>query len=312
MPASTDAVLLVAYGGPTRSEEIRPFLDRVLHGRPVSNERYEEVVRHYEMVGGSSPINRLTFRQAEGLQKQLAAEGGALPVYVGMRHWKPLLSETLSTMAGEGRCHARGVILAPHPSRASRESYIEAVEEARRQAGPDAPEVSFSRPFYDHPLFIEALAARLGVTLDGLDADRRRTASVIYTAHGIPVGMAKQSGYDEAFARTAELVSRSLGIDSFTIAYQSRSGNPNDPWLEPDIGDALREAARRGDRTIVVAPIGFVCDHVEVLYDLDIEARGIARDLGLEFHRAATAGDHPAFIGMLAALVRDVSSRPGA
>lgn len=312
MPARDDAVLLIAYGGPTRFEEIRPFLDRVLHGRSVPQERYEEVVRHYEMVGGCSPINRLTFRQAEGLQKRLAADGGELPVYVGMRHWKPLLCEALATMAAAGKRHARGVILAPHPSQASRESYIEAVEEARRQVGPDAPKVSFSRPFYDHPLFIEALAGRLRVTLDGLDADRRRAASVLYTAHSIPVGMAKESGYDETFARTAELVSRSLGIDSWTIAYQSRSGNPDDPWLEPEIGDALREAARRGDRTIVVAPIGFVCDHVEVLYDLDIEACGIARDLGLEFHRSATAGDHPAFIGMLAALVRDRTAHSGA
>ena len=312
MPASDDAVLLIAYGGPTRPEEIRPFLDRVLHDRLVPKERYEEIVRHYEMVGGCSPINRLTFRQAEGLEKRLAAAGGGLPVYVGMRHWKPLLSDTLSTMAGEGKRRARGVILAPHPSRASRESYIEAVEEARRQIGPDAPEVSFSRPFFDHPLFVDALTARLGSTLDGLDADRRHTAAVVYTAHSIPVGMAKQSGYDQAIARTAELVSRSIGIDAWTIAYQSRSGNSNDPWLEPDIGDALREAARRGDRTIVVAPIGFVCDHVEVLYDLDIEARSIARDLGLEFHRVATAGDHPAFIGMLAALVGDRAARSGA
>ena len=312
MPASDDAVLLIAYGGPTRPEEIRPFLDRVLHGRPVMQERYEEIVRHYEMVGGCSPINRLTFRQAEGLEKRLAAAGGGLPVYVGMRHWKPLLSEALSTMAGEGRRRARGVILAPHPSRASRESYIEAVEEARRQVGPDAPQVAFSRPFFDHPLFVEALAARLGETLDRLDSDRRRAASVVYTAHSIPIEMAKQSGYDEAIARTAGLVSRSIGIDAWTIAYQSRSGNPNDPWLEPDIGDALREALRRGDRTIVVAPIGFVCDHVEVLYDLDIVARGIARDLGLEFHRAATVGDHPAFIDMLAALVGDPASSAGA
>ncbi len=312
MAARDTAVLLVAYGGPTRPEEIRPFLDRVLHDRPVPKERYEEVVRHYEMVGGCSPINRLTFRQAEGLEKQLAAAGGGLPVYVGMRHWKPLLSQTLSTMAGEGRRRARGVILAPHPSQASRESYIDAVEEARSQVGPDAPEVSFCRPFFDHPLFVEALTARLGATLDRLEADRRRSTSVIYTAHSIPVGMAKQSRYEQAIARTAELVSRSIGIDAWTIAYQSRSGNPNDPWLEPDIGDALREAARRGDRTIVVAPIGFVCDHVEVLYDLDIEARGVARDLGLEFHRAATAGDHPAFIGMLAALVGDLATHSGA
>ncbi len=300
-----EAVLLIAYGGPTRAEEIRPFLDRVLAGRPVPRERYEEVVRHYEMVGGASPINRLTRLQADSLRALLRREGPDLPVYVGMRHWTPLLAETLSGMARDGCRRARAVILAPHPSHASRESYIEAVERGRGEVGPDAPEVTFADPFYEHPLFIESLAGRVRETLDALDAGDRRAARLIYTAHSIPTGMSERSGYARTLARTALLVSRALGIDAWEIAYQSRSGNPKDPWLEPDIGDALREARRRGERVVVAAPIGFVCDHVEVLYDLDIEARGIASEIGLAFHRAPTAGDHPAFIRMLAALVRD-------
>jgi ferrochelatase len=309
LAAGDTAVLLIAYGGPTRPEEIRPFLDRVLEGRPVPKQRYEEVVRHYEVVGGSSPINRLTFEQAARLRQQLEHEGPTLPVYVGMRHWTPLIAETLSEMAREGRRRAHAVILAPHPSRASWESYLEEVARARESLGPSAPGVTFADPFFEHPLFVEALVARVRECLAGIDRGARRQATLVYTAHSIPVAMSEASGYADKVARTAELVSHSLGIGTWRLAYQSRSGKPGDSWLEPDLADELRERGQQGDRVVVVAPIGFLCDHVEVLYDLDIEARGLAGELGIQFHRAATVGDHPAFIGMLADLVRDLHAR---
>ena len=312
MAAAHDAVLLIAYGGPTQPREIRLFLDGVLRGKPVPPERYEEVVRHYEAVGGSSPLNRLTFQQAQGLRAVLEREGPALPVHVGMRFWNPFIADTLASMAGEGRRRAVGLILAAHPSEASREAYVQAVSEAQGRLGPRCPAVDFVGPWFDHPLFIEAAAARLAETLSNLPADRREQAAIVFTAHSIPLRMAEASGYPAAVARTADLVARRLGIGSWSIAYQSRSGNPRDPWLEPDISDTLSDLKARAARDAVVAPIGFVSDHVEVLYDLDIAARATAGRIGLGFHRSGTAGDHPAFLRMMAALVREVIARPGA
>ncbi len=312
MPAAHDSVLLLAYGGPTRFSEVRPYLDSVLRGRPVPKERYEEVVRHYEIVGGSSPINRLTFRQADGLKRLLESEGPALPVYVGMRFWDPTITDTLAAMAGEGRRRAATVVLAPHRSQASWDAYLKAVEEAREGLGEQAPAVDYVDPWSDHPRFIEALGARLAEALGAVPADRRRDAAVVYTAHSLPVEMARASGYAAALQRTAVLVGERLGLESaWSLAYQSRSGNPRDPWLEPDIGEALRDLRRRGARDAVVAPIGFVSDHVEVLYDLDVAARAVADEIGLGFFRAGTVGNHPAFLRMIAGLVRDAIARDG-
>ena len=312
MSAPFDAVLLLAFGGPTRPEEIRPFLDNVLRGKPVPKERYEEVVRHYEAVGGASPITRLTFRQAEGLKRLLEQGGPALPVYVGMRHWNPTIAETLASMARDGRRRAATVVLAPHPSRASWEAYREAVDAAARPLGAEAPAIDYASPWFEHPLFIEAIASRVREAFERIPSDRRAGAALIYTAHSIPVAMSEASGYAAGLARTAALAGQALGIASWSVAYQSRSGSPREPWLEPDIADALREAHGAGARDAVVAPIGFVSDHVEVLYDLDIAARAAAAEAGLGFFRAGTVGDHPSFLGMLAALVRDLIARHGA
>jgi ferrochelatase len=301
-----DAVLLIAFGGPTRPQEVRPFLDNVLRGRPIPPERYEEVVRHYEAVGGASPINRLTFEQAEALKRLLEREGPALPVYVGMRFWVPAIADTLACMAREGRRRAAAIVLAPHPSPASWDAYLQAVAEAGRRLGAEAPAIEFAAPWCDHPLFIEAIAARVREAIDRVPAERRAAAALIFTAHSIPVAMSEVSGYAARLTRTAELAGRALGAPSWTIAYQSRSGGPPERWLEPDIAAALRERRSAGARDAVVAPIGFVSDHVEVLYDLDVAARAAAEAAGLGFFRASTVGDHPSFVGMLAALVRDV------
>lgn len=312
MSAPHDAVLLMAYGGPTRPEEVRPFLDNVLRGRPIPRDRYEEVVRHYEIVGGSSPIGRLTRRQAEGLERLLARDGPALPVYVGMRFWEPLIATTLKTLAREGRRRIVAVVLAPHPSPTSRDAYLQALEEARRGLGPAAPDADPAPPWFDHPLFIEAAADRVRRAIALVPAERRGAAALIYTAHSIPIAMSEASGYAAAVLRTAELTSRALGVSSWSVAYQSRSGSPRERWLEPDIGAALAAARRAGATDAVVAPIGFVSDHVEVLYDLDVAAKTAAADVGLGFARAETVGDHPSFLLMLAGLVRGVIAGHGA
>jgi len=304
-----DSVLLIGFGGPTRREEIRPFLDHVLRGKRIPKDRYEEVVRHYDEVGGASPFNRLTFAQAQALRLLLSRDGPRLPVYVGLRHWEPYIADTLTEMAHEGLRRAVGVVLAAHRSPASWEAYVADVDEARGGLGDSAPFIDYVASFSDHPLFIEALADRTSAAIASVPAARRVGAALVFTAHSIPSGMAERSGYTASLMRTADLVAARLDGRSWSLAFTSRSGNPSDAWLEPEIGDALRSLRRDGVKDVVVSPIGFLSDHVEVLYDLDIAARRAADDVGIGFYRARTAGDHPSFTGMLASLVRDVVAR---
>jgi ferrochelatase len=309
MSPAFDSVLLLAFGGPTRPEEIRPFLDNVLRGRPIPEARYEEVVQHYIEVGGSSPLNRLTDDLACSLREALRSEGPDLPVFVGMRHWHPYVYDTLARMDGLGLSRAVGIILAPHPSLASRDSYLRAVSDARSRVGEGAPSVEFVDPFFDHPLFIEALAARLRQSLDAAGTAGRSDVAVLFTAHSVPVAMSEESDYERSLRRTAESVARAAGIARWRLVYQSRSGSPSERWLEPDVCEALPALPAEGVREVMVAPIGFVSDHVEVLYDLDIQARAAARRTGLTFHRVPTAGGHPLFGRLLLTLVRDRAAR---
>ncbi len=293
MPA--DAVLLIAFGGPTRPEEIRPFLENVTRGRRIPPARLDEVVHHYELIGGRSPLNELTFRQAEALRREL----GATPVYVGMRNWEPYLADTLAQMALQGVRRAAGLILAPHANESSRERYMEAVDAGRAALGPRAPVVDYVGDWYAHPLFVDALAAQVEAALAAAPPGAR----VVFTAHSIPTPGSER--YVRELSETARAVAARLGGPAWEIAYQSRSGNPRDPWLEPDVNDTLERLAGDGTRAAVLAPIGFVCDHVEVLYDLDVEASATAARLGLGLVRAATVGDDPRFIRMLAQVARE-------
>ena len=301
MPA--DGVLLLAFGGPTRAEEIRPFLANVLRGRSVPPERVEEVVRHYAAIGGRSPLNDLTFGQAHKLEATLAATGPALRVYVGMRNWEPYLADTLARMAADGVRRAVGVILSPHASEASRERYLEEVEAARAALGVRAPEVRWVGSWHTHPRFVSALADAVTAALVTLPAVRRAAAPLVFTAHSVPVAMAARAPYVAEVTASARAVAEKVGRTRWQVAFQSRSGSPHEPWLEPDVNDALRALAADGARDVVVVPVGFVCDHVEVLYDLDVAARATARAAGLGFARASTVNDHPLFIQMLAEVV---------
>jgi ferrochelatase len=299
-----DAVLLIAFGGPAAREEIRPFLEIVTRGRRIAPERLEEVAHHYErMPGGRSPLNELTDRQATALRQVLARDGRNLPVFVGMRNWHPFLRETLGAMASAGHRRGLGVILSPFRSEASWERYMKDVAEARREV-PDAPDVTFAPAWGRHPAFIAAAAARVRSALDAIPAAERADAAVVFTAHSIPRSMAASSPYEDDFLVAARAVAEQVGAAQWTLAYQSRSGSPRDPWLDPDIGHVVQQLAGKGARHVVVMPLGFVCDHVEVLYDLDIEARALAAESGLVFHRAAAVNDHPQFVAMLADLVQ--------
>lgn len=295
-----DSVLLIGFGGPTSRDEIRPFLDRLLRGRPVPQARYDEVVKHYEAIGGKSPYNEFTMQQAEALRAALAHRGAALPVRLGMRAWRPFVGNVLAEMVQSGLRRIFGFVLAAHRCEASWQVYLNAVQEARSDPGAGAFEIEYSEPWHTHPKFIEALAARAAEAIARLGPDQRERAELIFTAHSIPLAMARASGYVEEVAATSRMVAQALGWDRWSIAYQSRSGNPREPWLEPDIAEALR---RLGSRTSIVAPVGFLCDHVEVLYDLDIAAKAVAREAGGQMERAGTIGDHPAFIDLIAEMV---------
>lgn len=302
-----DAVLLIAFGGPTAPHEIRPFLANVTRGRPIPPARLEEVAHHYDKMGGRSPLNELTFRQAEALRARLAADGLELPVYVGMRNWHPYLAETLRAMRDAGVRRALGVILSAHDSEAGWQRYVADVGAAQaeiRAAGESCPEIDFAPNWHDEPGYVNAAAARIAAVMADIPPSERTDTALVFTAHSIPTAMASASTYVAQFGRTAELVAGALGHRRWELAYQSRSGRPEDPWLEPDVNRVIERLAAARDTRVVVAPIGFVCDHVEVLYDLDDEARATAERCGIALLRAGTVSDHPDFIAMLASLVQ--------
>ena len=301
------AVLLVAFGGPERAADVRPFLAEVLRGRRVSPARIEEVAHHYELIGGRSPLNELTFRQAAALGALLRERGDDRPVYVGMRNWTPRIADTLGAMADAGVRDAVTVILSAHATEASRERYLESLEEGRARLGARAPALRFVGPWFEHPGFVGAAAACTAAALATLPEARQADAALVFTAHSVPMPMAAASPYVAEVTASARAVAEKLGHRRWQLAWQSRSGRPGDPWLEPDVNDALRALAATGVTDVVVVPIGFVCDHVEVLYDLDVEARSTADALGLGFARAATVSDHPEFIAALADVIREAS-----
>lgn len=298
-----DAVLLIAFGGPESPGEIRPFLERVTAGRRIPPARLEAVARHYELIGGRSPLNELTRAQAGALRRRLARDGVAVPVHVGMRNWRPFLDEALAELAAGGCRRVLGIILSAFQAEASWDRYISAVDTAREAMTAVAPTVEYARAWSRHPLFIQAVAERVSATA-GEMPQALRNAPLVFTAHSIPRSMADASPYAAQFREASRRVAQSLGRARWTLAYQSRSGNPRDPWLEPDVGDVIEELARAGEKAVIAVPIGFVCDHVEVLYDLDVDARQRAREVGMDFYRAAAVNDHPLFIDMLAELVR--------
>jgi ferrochelatase len=306
-----DSVLVISFGGPQGPDDIRPFLANVLRGRRVSPERVEEVAHHYELFGGVSPITAITRLQAEGLRVRLAAAGHPLPVYVGMRNWQPLLPDTLRDLRAAGLRRAVGFIAAAQHSYSSCQQYRENVAAARaelRRDGDDV-EVTFAGSWFDHPSFIAANASHVREAIMRLPEAVRSKARLVFTAHSIPVPMAAASRYEEQLRRSAQLVAEAVGMRDWAVVYQSRSGRPGDPWLEPDICDYLRRERTAGMEAAVICPIGFVCDHIEVLYDLDREAADVSRAIGLPMARAEAVNDDPLFLDMMADVVLKTIAR---
>ncbi len=299
-PAPADAVLLIAFGGPECSAEIRPFLQDVLRGRPVPPSRLEEVAHHYEAIGGRSPLNELTEQQRVALQEKLAHTTLPLPVHVGMRHARPLVVDTLRTLAASGARRVVGVVMASFLDHDTLGRYSNAVNEAQKALALADFVVDYADGPDSHPGFVAANAATIRDAFLKLTAAEQASAELIFTAHSVPTAVGEASGYVARFESAAGRIAKQLGRTDYRLAYQSRSGSPRDPWLGPDIGEVIRDEARQGSRVLVVAPIGFVCDHVEVLYDLDIEAANIAHEHGITMSRARTVTAHPAYIEALA------------
>jgi len=306
--AGRDAVLLIGYGGPTSPVEILPFLERVTAGRNIPPERLADVAHHYELVGGRSPYNEQTLDLARRLEGWLARSGLPLPVRVGMRNWHPLIEETLGRLQAEGRRRLAGVILASHRSETSWERYMQDVNEAAARCGFDGLDVAYVAPWFDDPAFAEACATRVEEASGHVRGAWPSEIPLIFTAHSIPVAMAANAPYVADVQASCRGVAEILRPHRWRLAWQSRSGNARTPWLEPDILQVLRDEAESGTRRAVVQAIGFLSDHVEVLYDLDVEAAGLARSLGIDFVRAGCVNGHPGFVEVLGRGVRALDS----
>jgi ferrochelatase len=301
--APYDALLLISFGGPEGMDDVLPFLENVLRGRNVPRERMLAVAKHYELFGGVSPINGQNRKLIAALEQLLAAHGPHLPVYFGNRNWHPLLADTLATMRNDGVRRALAFVTSAYSSYSSCRQYLEDIERAQQAVGPDAPRVEKLRAFYNHPGFIEANTANLRAALARIPTERRLATEIAFTAHSIPLAMAENCDYEAQLRETGGLVAAAAGVEKWRLVFQSRSGSPSQPWLGPDICEHLRELSTCGARDVVIAPIGFVSDHMEIIYDLDTEAQALCHELGLNMVRAATAGTHPSFINMIRELI---------
>jgi ferrochelatase len=310
-----DAVLIISFGGPQGPADIRPFLANVLRGRRIPAERaerVEEVALHYEHFGGVSPITPLTMKQADGLRARLASAGLPLPVYVGMRNWHPYVADTLRRVSDEGVRRAIGFIAAAQQSYSSCEQYRQNVADARaalRTEGRADVEITYTGSWFDHDLFVEANAAHVLDARARLPRALRDRARLVFTAHRIPSAMAEASRYEDQLRAGAMKVAARVGMRDWTLVYQSRSGRPQDPWLEPDICEYLRRERPAGLEAVVLCPIGFVCDHIEVLWDLDHDAAKAAAETGIAMTRAEAVNDDPRFIDMMADVVMNTIAR---
>lgn len=295
-----DAILILSFGGPEGPNEVMPFLENVLRGRNVPEERKREVAHHYDLFGGVSPINEQNRRLRAALERELRAHGRAIPVYFGNRNWHPFVEATLREMTAAGVRRFLLFTTSAFSSYSGCRQYREDVERARAAIGPGAPEFGKIRVFYNHPQFIEVwretLASELGL-MPG--------ARVVFTAHSIPLAMSERCDYAAQLRDACGLVAAAAGVARWDLVYQSRSGPPQQPWLEPDVLDHLRALHGEGIREVVLAPIGFVSDHMEVLYDLDHEAKSLCEELGIRMVRTATPGAHPRFVSMIRELIEE-------
>jgi len=309
-------VLVMAYGSASGPEDIERYYTDIRGGRPPSSEHLAALRERYAAIGNRFPLLDITGRQAAGLDAELnAGYDGAFRTYIGMKHSPPFIAEAVERMRTDGIDRAIGIVMAPHWSGMSVETYVERVERAVAERG--APRFTFVRSYHDHPLFVDLLVGRVRDAIASLSEDTRERAAVVFSAHSLPVRSTDDGSvrcrdcdcdpscrYRDGLRETAELVARRLGLASFAIGWQS-AGRTSDPWWGPPIEEVIRDLAERGYPAVVMCSAGFTADHLEILYDLDIEAKAVAEDAGIEFTRTEMPNADPAFMRALAAIVRE-------
>lgn len=296
-----DAIMVLSFGGPEGHADVMPFLERVTAGRNIPRERLLDVAEHYHAVGGISPINAQNRDVITRLSVVLAQRGIHLPIYFGNRNWHPLVSDTVAQMRDAGITSVLTFVTSGFSSYSGCRQYREDIG-AACAAYPDAPRFDKIRVYYNHPRFI---AAQVALLRDGYTSSPSTGTKVLFSAHSIPVSMARQCAYEAQLHEASRLIATAVGVDDYAVVYQSRSGAPHTPWLEPDINDAIRVAHDAGYQHIVVVPLGFMSDHMEVIHDLDHEARDTAVSLGMSFQRIPSVSQHPLFIEMIADLIAE-------
>ncbi len=311
LSSAYDALLIVSFGGPEGSEDVLPFLENVTRGRNIPRDRLLKVAEHYERFGGVSPLNAEIRALLAKLVQELNVQGPHLPIYWGNRNWHPMLTDVVQQMADDGIKHALAFVTSAFGSYSGCRQYREDIVRARQEVGANAPQIDVIRRFYNHPGFIESVVDQVRAVLGELTEDRARKAPLIFTAHSIPIAMAASGPYEKQLHEACRLVAEAVPHLNWQLAFQSRSGHPSQPWLEPDVGSTVREIAAAGDVSdIVVVPLGFLHEHIEVIFDLDVELRELCECLGLTMLRAETPGLHPRFVQMIRDLVIERTS-PG-
>jgi len=299
-----DALLVVSFGGPEGHGDVIPFLENVLRGRNVPRERLLAVAEHYYHFDGKSPINQQTRELISAIKDELTQHGPNLPVYWGNRNWHPMLADTLRQMKSDGINRALAFVTSAYSSYSGCRQYREDIARAQAEVGEGTPQIDKLRIFFNHPGFLQATEDRLHEALSQLPVEARQNVQIVYVAHSIPTSMANTSDYVKQLEEVRRLTSQAVGFNHDALVYQSRSGAPGQPWLEPDILDYLRRVKENNlASAVAIAPIGFISDHMEVLYDLDIEAKHLCEELSLPMARAKTVGVHPKFIAMIRELI---------
>jgi ferrochelatase len=300
-----DALIVISFGGPDGNDDVIPFLENVLRGKPVPRSRMLEVAEHYYHFGGKSPINDQNLALIEALKAELIRRGIDLPIYFGNRNWKPYLTDAMRQMKEDGVKKALAFFTSGFSSYSGCRQYRENVTKAQEEVGEGAPAVDLLRKFYNHPGFIEALADLARLKLDHLSEAGRAHNKTLFVAHSIPQSMADHCRYESQLQESSRLIAEQVGLSDWELVYQSRSGSPSQKWLEPDICDRIEGLPKDGYQAVTVIPVGFVSDHMEILFDLDTEAVEKAQEVGLEMARVPTVGTHPKFISMIGELVAE-------
>ena len=304
-PRAYDALLVLSFGGPESMDHVMPFLENVTRGRNIPRERLEEVAEHYAHFGGVSPLNAQNRALIAALERELAAHDVDLPIYFGNRNWHQLLQDAVEAMRADGVRNSLLFVTSAYSSYSSCRQYREDVARALEAIGEQDMRFDKIRVFYNHPGFVEPMAHRVRDALESLPRDRRDAAEVVFTAPSIPVSMANSCAYERQLREVRRLVAGLAGAARYRLAWQSRSGPPHVPWLEPDILDELDRLHASGGKDVIVVPIGFISDHLEVLFDLDVEAQNRAAELGMKMFRVPTVGTDPVFIAMIRELIEE-------